>query len=334
MSTIPVTSDQGNVSIDLGQIQFDRSITANAVPTAAQMAEGAIAINLVDRKIFTKDHNGNVITLGRDYSGDIATAKSEAISTSNAYTDTQVTNLIGGADTANDTLGKLAGRIDQIAADAQSNIDNLTKEDVGLGNVQNYGISDSVSLTAATGGSESYASSAAANTAWQRGEDAEANALAYADQIKSDILGGAPPAALDTLTELAAALADNDSDIAAINAAIAERATITYVDTELAKKLDASLLSDVNDATDRAYAPGNVASSKAVVDLRTALTTSINDGLALKVDKASISDAIDSTSTTNVASSKAVNDAHAAAVAHAHSLITTFAASMDYGQTF
>jgi hypothetical protein len=298
------------------------------------MAEGAIAINLVDRKIFTKDHNGNVITLGRDYSGDIATAKSEAISTSNAYTDTQVTNLIGGADTANDTLGKLAGRIDQIAADAQSNIDNLTKEDVGLGNVQNYGISDSVSLTAATGGSESYASSAAANTAWQRGEDAEANALAYADQIKSDILGGAPPAALDTLTELAAALADNDSDIAAINAAIAERATITYVDTELAKKLDASLLSDVNDATDRAYAPGNVASSKAVVDLRTALTTSINDGLALKVDKASISDAIDSTSTTNVASSKAVNDARAAAVAHANSLITTFAASMDYGQTF
>jgi hypothetical protein len=334
MSTIPVNSSEGNVSVDLGQIQFDRSITPGAVPLAANLLEGALAINLKDRKIFTKDELGNVISLGKDYSSDIAAAQSNAEATAAAYTDSQITALKDGADAANDTLAKLAARIDQTAADAATATSSLTKADVGLGNVENYTISDAVNMTAATGGSTSYASSAAANTAWQRGEDAEINSKAYADQVKSDLLGGAPPAALDTLTELAAQLSTNGDAIVAINNTLALKADTTYVDTELAKKLNVSLLSDVNDATDGTYSAANVASSKAVADLRTALTTAINDGLALKVDKSSISDAIDSTSSVTVASSNAVNLARQAAVDHANSLMTTVMASMDYGQSF
>lgn len=330
MPTVNSTSGEENVAIDLGQIQFDRSITASAVPLAADLEEGAIALNLVDRKIFTKDHEGNVITLGRDYTADIAAAQANAIASSNGYTDTQVSALKGGTlDSTLDTLLKIGNRIAQAESDiaqAQSDTSNLTKADVGLGNVENYTISDSVAEQTST----QYASSMAAYTAFQRGVSAEAAAIAYADAVKSDILGGAPPAALDTLQELAAALTDNDSDIAAITSTLATKATITQLNDGLALKVDKADISDsiVSDSST------NVASSNAVLLALTEAKSYTDTGLALKVDKSAISDATDSTSTTNVASSKAVNDARLAAISHANGLVTDLAASLDYGRSF
>lgn len=52
---------------------------------------------------------------------------------------------------------------------------------------------------------------------------AEGNAKAYTDSRISELLGGAPAAALDTIKELGDALMDNDSDIAAINATLATK---------------------------------------------------------------------------------------------------------------
>ena len=57
-------------------------------------------------------------------------------------------------------------------------------------------------------------------------------------------------------------------------------------------------------------------------------------GLALKVDKSAISSATDSASETNVASSKAVNDARLAAISHANGLVADLAANLDYGRSF
>lgn len=48
----------------LKQIQFKRSKVAGVRPTAAQLAEGELAINLKDRLIFTKDDTGAIIDLG------------------------------------------------------------------------------------------------------------------------------------------------------------------------------------------------------------------------------------------------------------------------------
>lgn len=48
----------------LKQIQFKRSKVAGVNPTAAQLAEGELAINLKDRTLFTKDDLGNIISLG------------------------------------------------------------------------------------------------------------------------------------------------------------------------------------------------------------------------------------------------------------------------------
>jgi hypothetical protein len=44
-------------------IQIKRSSTAAAVPTAGQLAVGELAINLVDKKIYTKNSAGDVVDL-------------------------------------------------------------------------------------------------------------------------------------------------------------------------------------------------------------------------------------------------------------------------------
>ena len=47
MTTVNSTSGAENVAIDLGQIQFDRSVSSGAAPLAADLEEAAIELNLV-----------------------------------------------------------------------------------------------------------------------------------------------------------------------------------------------------------------------------------------------------------------------------------------------
>ncbi len=42
-----------------------RSTVAGRVPTAAQVAEGSLALNLTDRRLYSKDHLGEVFRLAR-----------------------------------------------------------------------------------------------------------------------------------------------------------------------------------------------------------------------------------------------------------------------------
>ena len=46
-------------------IQLLRSTVPGRVPTAAQVAQGALAINLADRRLFSKDHNNEVFRIAR-----------------------------------------------------------------------------------------------------------------------------------------------------------------------------------------------------------------------------------------------------------------------------
>lgn len=50
-------------------IQIKRSSTAAAVPTAGQLAVGELAVNLNDRKLFSKNNAGTVIQLGGGATG-------------------------------------------------------------------------------------------------------------------------------------------------------------------------------------------------------------------------------------------------------------------------
>lgn len=75
----------------LKQIQFKRSKVAGVNPTAAQLAEGELAINLKDRTLFTKDDLGNIISLGFAKGGDI----NGNVTHVGNYTQTGTFNLIG-----------------------------------------------------------------------------------------------------------------------------------------------------------------------------------------------------------------------------------------------
>lgn len=50
-------------------IQIKRSSTAAAVPTSGQLAEGELAVNLTDRKLFSKNSSGTVFQLGGGATG-------------------------------------------------------------------------------------------------------------------------------------------------------------------------------------------------------------------------------------------------------------------------
>jgi hypothetical protein len=46
-------------------IKLLRSTVPGRVPTAAQVAQGSLALNLADRRLFSKDHNNEVFRLAR-----------------------------------------------------------------------------------------------------------------------------------------------------------------------------------------------------------------------------------------------------------------------------
>jgi len=46
-------------------IQLLRSTVPGRVPTAAQVAEGSLALNLADRRLYSKDHQGEVFRIAR-----------------------------------------------------------------------------------------------------------------------------------------------------------------------------------------------------------------------------------------------------------------------------
>jgi hypothetical protein len=46
-------------------IQLLRSTVPGRVPTAAQVAEGSLALNMADRRLYSKDHTGEVFRIAR-----------------------------------------------------------------------------------------------------------------------------------------------------------------------------------------------------------------------------------------------------------------------------
>ena len=56
-------------------IKHKRSSTAGAIPTASQLEQGQIAVNLTDKKLYTKDASNVVVSLNNVDDGSITTAK-------------------------------------------------------------------------------------------------------------------------------------------------------------------------------------------------------------------------------------------------------------------
>jgi len=127
------------------QIKLKNSQTASSVPTTSDVAVGELAVNTEDKRLFTQDSGGSVVELGTTPSsintsgavtfgtlsdGSITVtgfADDDTMSLDSAtliptqqsvkaYVDTEVTNLIGGAPGALDTLNELAAALNDDAS--------------------------------------------------------------------------------------------------------------------------------------------------------------------------------------------------------------------------
>lgn len=88
-------------------IQIKRSSTAAAIPTAGQLAAGELAVNLVDRKLYSKNASGTVIQLGGGATGagqdDVFYENSQTVTT-NYTISTNKNAMSAGPITINDGI--------------------------------------------------------------------------------------------------------------------------------------------------------------------------------------------------------------------------------------
>lgn len=86
-------------------IQIKRSSTAGSVPTSGQLAAGELAVNLTDRKLFSKNASGTVFQLGGGATGagqdDVFYENSQTVS-ANYTISTNKSAMSTGPITVND----------------------------------------------------------------------------------------------------------------------------------------------------------------------------------------------------------------------------------------
>lgn len=169
----------------------------------------------------------------------VAKALEEKVSTTGDASNTTVTfteaqqlsQLTTGAKMA-ETLGKIAKAVSTLSTHLSStNPHNITKTDIGLENVDNTADKDKP-----------------VSTLIQKALDnLYKQLIAYADKKVADLIDGAPET-MDTLNEVAAAIAEHKSVEEALNAAIGKKASQTEVDF-CTEKIGTNDISDIADGT-------------------------------------------------------------------------------------
>lgn len=230
---------------------------------------GATLVKSVD-SVFTVDGSGNLTFnygTGLTKSGnnlvidrstvdtwyDAAGAAATAQSNAESYADNQISSAIStlSGQTSSDIADAIATAetyADSAAAGAQQAAENYADgvAATAQSNAQSY--ADTVSATAQSN-ANAYTDSAISTEVTNR-NNAIATALStaesYTDTAVSNLVDSAP-ALLDTLNELAAAIADNPNYATDVANLVATKADTTYVDTQ-----DAATLSSANSYTDSA----------------------------------------------------------------------------------
>jgi hypothetical protein len=179
--------------------------------------------------------------------GIAASANNYVLPTNLAGDDVDIdTTVLSGATVISDLDINITTNTSGLVTDANGSIAtrDLTKSDLGLGNVDNTADSAKPVSTAgqtaldlkANLASPSLTGNPTAPTQADNDDSTKIATTAYVQREVSDLLGGAP-AAFDTLLEISASIANGDSDVVALT---------TTVGTKLAK---ASNLSDLANAS-------------------------------------------------------------------------------------
>jgi hypothetical protein len=329
--TVVLRDENADFSANMITSDLTGDVTGNADTATALETARTIELTGDVTGSVSFDGTANVqisTTLDGDFATDaeVATAKSEAISDAATYTD--------GRETAITTAYQ--SYADQAEADAIStaSADATSKANAALASAESYtddAISQEVldrnsaiSSAIATEVTDRDAAISTAITnldlantydALGAADTAEANANSYTDGKIADLVDGAP-GLLDTLNELAAAIADDENFATTVTTSLGLKADTTYVDTEVADAIstaasDATTKSNTAESNANTYTDGKIATevadrdaaiSSAISDEVTNRNTAINAAIAQEViDRdAAITTAVDAIDTDDV----------------------------------
>ena len=194
------------------KILIKRSTTTGAVPTTSDLDTGELAINTVDKKLYT-NNSGTIVEIG---------VLPSAIDVTNNAT-------VGGtlAVTGNTTLSTGSTSGDFSVAGSLT----LSTQGTLASHVVTKGYVDSVDTLKLNKAGDTMSGNLAMGSNKVTGLDTptdndDAATKGYVDASIADILDGAP-AALDTLNELAAAINDDEDFAATITTALAGKLSLT-----------------------------------------------------------------------------------------------------------
>lgn len=162
-----------------------------------------------------------------------------------SYTEASTLSALTNGEKLSIAFGKIAKAISSLISHLAntSNPHKVTKSQVGLGNVDNTSDSNKP-----------------VSTAQQSAIDlAYANSNAYTDQKISELINGAPTT-LDTLGEIASAMAEHEDVVTALNEAIGTKANQTELDTHTGNDtihITSKERTNWNDANSKKHTHGN-----------------------------------------------------------------------------
>jgi hypothetical protein len=285
--TVVLRDENGSFSAD--------TVTADLVGDVTGNADTATALETARTIELTGDVTGSVsfdgtanvqisTTLDGDFATDaeVSTAKSEAIADAGAYTDGRETAITAAyqayADQAEaDAISTASADATSKADAAEASANSYTDDEVSALDLSLKAYADQAEADAVTS-ANSYTDGreTAITTAYQAYADqAEVDAKAYTDTAIGNLVDGAP-ALLDTLNELAAAIADDENFATTVTNSLALKADITYVDSEISD-LDTAAQGYANTAESNAQTYTNNAITQEVADRNSAISSAISD---------------------------------------------------------
>jgi hypothetical protein len=212
------------------------SSTASAVPAAGDLTKGELAVNVTDKKLYTKDNSATVVkvvgSLGNQEANAVAitggtvagvaqtggTVNNTPIgaTTAAAVTGTTITATTGfsGTLTGNVTGNTTGTHTGAVTGNVTGNLTGNVTASSGTSTFNHVTISGSLDMDSGTSATITGLATPVNNT--------DAATKIYVDTAISNLVDGAP-ANLDTLNEIAAALNDDANLAATLTASIATK---------------------------------------------------------------------------------------------------------------